>query len=1018
MKNRSIFAAVLRAALVAALSFLSSFSFADKIDEEYASALSCFRAKQWQEAADRFSDFQADHPLSLKAKEGSFYRAESLTQLRRIEEARIFFQEYLKREPCGRFSRAAQFRLSEGAYLLGKTYDARKDLLAFYQERPDDKLNAFVLPYLGEMAFRQNEFAAAEKFFRDSVARYPNGKMHDASRLGLARALEKLNRQGDAEKIYSTLAAEKSSLSADSQFFLAGLQYSQGRYEEALDGFAKLEKDYPTFARMAQAKLGRGWTLLKMQRWDESVAVFDSIATNRQYGAESQYWAGLALKAKKDWGAASRKFLIAATKFPKNELTPALRYHAGDCLLQTGDVAGAKKMFAASLADAEGKPWQDYAAIGLIQTALAEKDFATADAAAEKFATDRPKSPLRFDAQRLAARSLLEQKRASEAVATLLKVAASGKEQREDSENAYLLAVAYEMQSKYKEALDALATVTANKGDRYYADAQWLKGTILVYQGRYGEAIEPLKAFLDSRPEGEAIVQAAGQLTLCYARSNRLEEAKRLYDELRADFAASPTFAALTEQLAKAALDANDVNYSAELSAWLASGEASVSGQGSGPATDWAVRGLMGFGGARLKAGDFERASAVFAQAMSKNPPAEIAAEAAYLRGQALQELGQYDSALAMYDEAIASNADGSNTPEALKASAELYERLGQTRRASEAYEKLVATYPNYAKRDAMMCAWAEALRKTGEAAHAERVLNRVREEYPQSAYASDAAYRLAANAFAKNDWAKAAELLREIPADGPHESLRESIAFLKAQVAMSKRDWAIAKKLFQSFVVEYADGENRRLAEFLAAECVYRQGNYEEALDSFDAVERKSLSRHDPWLANVALRRAQCLAQARKWSEARSVAVRMKKDYSDFEEQYEADYLIGRCYAAEGDYESARLAFTEVVHSPFGTKTETAGLAQWMIGDSFMQQENFEAALKELRKVEATTASHECRAGALLASAKCCERLDRELDATDIYEKIVKDYARTPQAEKAARRLGRLKIAAAESSR
>ena len=55
----------------------------------------------------------------------------------------------------------------------------------------------------------------------------------------------------------------------------------------------------------------------------------------------------------------------------------------------------------------------------------------------------------------------------------------------------------------------------------------------------------------------------------------------------------------------------------------------------------------------------------------------------------------------------------------------------------------------------------------------------------------------------------------------------------------------------------------------------------------------------------------------------------------------------------AENSYDDARAAFTRVVRSAAGGKTETAAMAQWMIGDTYFQQEKYPDALREYMRVE-----------------------------------------------------------------
>ena len=123
-------------------------------------------------------------------------------------------------------------------------------------------------------------------------------------------------------------------------------------------------------------------------------------------------------------------------------------------------------------------------------------------------------------------------------------------------------------------------------------------------------------------------------------------------------------------------------------------------------------------------------------------------------------------------------------------------------------------------------------------------------------------------------------------------------------------------------------------------------------------------------------LRHAQALAQQEKWIEAKRIAGRIAAQYPDFEAQYEVDYLLGRCLARKALFREAREAYQRVTRSGTGGKTETAAMAQWMIGETYFHQKQYHLALREYLRVETLYAYPNWQAAALLQAGKCCEQL------------------------------------------
>jgi TolA-binding protein len=158
-----------------------------------------------------------------------------------------------------------------------------------------------------------------------------------------------------------------------------------------------------------------------------------------------------------------------------------------------------------------------------------------------------------------------------------------------------------------------------------------------------------------------------------------------------------------------------------------------------------------------------------------------------------------------------------------------------------------------------------------------------------------------------------------------------------------------------------------------------------------------------------VALRRAQLLARQKKWHEAHELASSVEKDFPNFNQQYEVDYLIGRCLMDRAELDQARAALAKVVRSPTGGKTETAATAQWMIGETYFHQERFAEAIKEYLRVEILYPFPQWQAAALLQAAKAHEKLGQHKDATTLYAQLLQKYGQTTHAQEAAQRLGDL---------
>jgi len=981
-------------------------------DDAYAIAAGLYDRQQWKLAVDELQRFLSQFPDHPRAPDAVFCLAEALLQTNRLAEAEQHFRLYLSRQPDGQFARQALFRAGEAAYLLGRSDRAWDDLREFHRRWPDDALLAHALAYLGNLALGRNDTAAAEKYFGEALQRFAEGPLQDECRLGMAEVLEKKDQPDEAERYYLAVAGKPASpLAPEAQFRLGALQYSRGRFEQAADTLAAFEDRFAQSPRRARAALGRAWALWKLERLDESQAILASLTTDPAVGIEARYWLGLTQKTQEEWAAAAETLLGAAAVDPRHTLVPAIRFHAGDALLRAGRADAAARQFDLAALFANGKhDWLDDALLGKVRAALQLGDPSAAQKEADTLARRCAQSPLVAEAQRLLARDLIERKQFAPAAKLLEPLLAGADARDQRPETRYLLAVAYKGQSRWREALEVLEPVFASESAdaELKREAGLQKGSLLVALKQYQAAIKPLEEYLRAREAednsgrgaDDGLVEAQGQLAVCYARCGQLDEARHHYRQLLRTAGLHRLLPAVTEQLAEAVYAAEDADWAGKLFDWLVE-------QNVDPSAELKQRALAGAGWSRWKAGRLEDAQATFDRLLGQQPPAELAAEAALARGRILEQLDRLDAALAMFDLVVDQYAQSPRFGDALLCGARLRDRLQQDREAAEWYQRWATAYPKHPQRDAVLyqCAWA--LRDSGQEDEALRLFQRLKTDYPQSRYAADARYRLAEAEYAARKYEQAEQLLQEVfahPADAP---VREHAVYLQGQIAAARQDWQAAGAVFRRFIEQFPESTRRMVAEFWVAEAAYRNKDYADAEARFKRLATQIQGRTESWLAMIPLRLAQLLAARKEWLNAYDIAAKIEAQYPDFEQQYEVDYLVGRCLATRADFEGARAAFRRVIDSPQGRRTETEAMARWMIGETYFHQKNYEAAIREYIALEVLCAYPAWQAAALLQAGKCRELLGEHQEATELYARLLKQYPdQQPFADEARQRL------------
>ncbi len=984
---------------------------ADEADDLFTSAAAHYQHRRWDLAVDEFTTFIGRHPDHARAHQSVFFLAEALLYAQDFDRAAARFREYLDRRGDGPLARQARFRCGEAEYLAGEYGRAKGELDRFLADYPTDPLNTYARAYLGDIAMRRGEAAAAVEHFRNGVSDFPDGAMAEDCRFMLARSLERLDRTAEAETHYRAAAKKPDSRWADdARFHLGALQLARGQHAEAVETFAHFEAELATSPWRSNARLGRGKALVKSGRVDVAGPVFESLVSDPMVGVRAQYWLGRVQVMQRDFAAAAKTLQAAAEAAPDHELILDIRLEAADSLRNLGQTSAAYAQYDRVIdAAEEGDPRLALAMHGKVRAALQADDHRTLDRQAttfaERFSAERLSRPqLAGDVRRMRAQSLLKRGQYDDAVKLLRSAAANGVARGSNLIDRYLLAQAFGAMERYPDALTALKPVLAHAKGRLKADADFTHGSLLFSMRRYAEAIGPLEAYLATSPGADPDVNTRGRLAICYLRIGQLEKAKQQYLDLLARHPRHRLLADVTEQLAEAAYQTGESQWAGELFGRMAT---------DGHSPEHKQRGLCGLGWAQRAAGDLEAAAATFDRLLKRNPPPATAAEAAMVRGRILEQLQQPDAALAMYDLVDKRCAQTERHAEALLAAARLNDRLGRDGEAVAFYQRVADEHPRLPDLDAVLYQWAWSLEELGQTAESSKLLERLRSEHPCSTYRADATFRLAQRAYAAKDYALAGKLTAEVvgltsaaTADESTARLAEHALFLSGQIAVVEEAWPRVEDVYATFAKQFPESPSRLVAEYWVAEAAFRRDDHATAAERFDQLAAQAKDRREIWLAMIPLRRAQLLWRSKQYDEAQTAAAAIEADFPDFAQQYEADYLLGRCLVRRAEFTVAREAFEKVIRSPAGRETETAAMARWMIGETYFHQRQYAEALREYHRVESLYGYPTWQAAALLQAGKCRDLLGQPDEADKLYTQVVDRHPKTRFAAEAQQRL------------
>ncbi|UUO09237.1 tetratricopeptide repeat protein [Blastopirellula sp. J2-11] len=941
---------------------------ADGAAELYAVAASQYARKDWEAAIVAFDRFLYDYPDHSLTGPLLFYRGEALIQLEDFADARKSYEDFLQRVQTHANRSQAEFRIAECYYLTGDLEAAQTQFETFITAHQDHALYAHALPYLGEIALADQDYDMAEQLFRKAKAAAPSLTMQGEAELGLARTLRDSGQLSAARTAYHAALKQELSEAHDARFELGVLEYRLGEHRVAVEHLTEVAN------------------------------------AGDRHSDVAKLWIAKAYYGVRDWPQAEQRLQELANEEKLSQYRDEIDYLSARIRLEQGGTSEGLTQLEQLLKDHPTSPWCDEALFYLAEAAVVTGDLDKATVTAQRLIVEHPRQEATPQGVRLVVRKWLEQENYTRAIELLAspeidevapdleKTAAAW-----SFELPYLRGVAQLGAGNVKQAMRQLETAIAatdlpqQQGSAYYA-----LGLAADRSGEDANAARHFAKYLEVSPTGEEASASRLLLASSLARIGQLEDAKTTYAQVDRANCETRLYWLTTRRLAETALKSGDKSWAGELFQKLTQ---------DGNPEEFVKAGVAGLSWVQLDAASDETSAAAIEQLIEKDPTSTLIPAVLSARAQILLQRDQAAEALTIYQQIYRDYPDSDAAPAAMLSAAQLLNQRKEYGRAAELYRALIQAPSKDLQRDDLHYQLGWALHDQGNQAAAAEQWRIICENYPQSQLWSDAAYRRAEQLLTTKQPNEAKALLQQI-VDSGDAQVAPHATYLLGQIAVSQSDWeAVATQMAK---LEGGDNgeELQTMASFWHAESLFHQHKFSEAAKLFNDVDALARGRELSWNATVSLRRAQLAAHLGDWDEALRLADLAVVSHPDFEQRFELDYLRGRCLARQANFAEARKAYQRVIDSRLGGATETAAMAQWMIGETYFHQKNYQSAIQAYSRVAALYDFPRWKAGSLLQIGKCYE-ISRQWDkAQKYYDEVSAGYPKSFFAGEAQQRL------------
>jgi TolA-binding protein len=984
---------------------------AEDSPDDYRLAVGFYNKEQWKLASESFQTFLKKNPRHQKAESARFFLALSLIQLDEFREAREILKAFVQDFPKGREVAAAGYWIGHCSFHLEDYPATARELTDFVRNFPENRLREWALPYLGDAELRLKKPDAAIGHFQDALQAFPEGALADDARFGLARGYEALGQTEDAIKAYLDLAGRhKSPRAAEAQLNLGALYFDAGRFADAASAYEVLEKQFPGTPQAPIAELNRGFALYQLGQLPQAIAQFDKAGQTEKYAGDAALWKGLCLKAQSELPRAIAVLEGAYEKYRDRPIAERILFQWADCEQRRGGFDKARELFLDVVHRWPKGTLADESLHAATQAALNAGNLAEAEKLLARFDLEFPDNRLRLRQEILRGRALAARNELAQASQHFQTVIDTSEIESTRQQARYYLADVLQKQREHAQVLRATEPLAAlwdnGTGPSDLAGVFALRGVSQLELARAAAAKEKPG---EPSPERTAHCQAA------------IAEAAR-YRKVSADGPLAPL--ARSVGISALALGGDKPAAIDSLSAWKKAGA-------SGPEFDqtlydlgtiaysredweWAdqlfrdlaerpketrlhSRALADLGWTEFKRKQFVESAGTFTRLLADHPQDPLAPEAAFMRGSALQEAGQISEAQAAFAEAFQRDSAVDHVFLAGLQSARLLVRQKKFAEADSVYDALMKRFGRRADADQVLDEWASAHYTAENFPRADELFRRLVHDFPASPRAASARLSLAESDLVAGRLDQAREQLRPLTQEGAADATIQQRAFFQLmQIELESKRWDELRHVCDESLRRFPDGVYHLDARWRRAEADFRAGDYKAALErlvDLRKIRGDTAIKAPAWLPQVSIMLAETQYRLKDHAAAEATIAELRASEPMSPVLYQADEILGRCYKARAEWAKAREVFTRVVEDPAGKLTETAAKSQFHIGETYLFEKDFEAALKEYLKVDILYKFPEWQAAALFQAGVCQEALGQWKPAARTYEDLLKRY-------------------------
>ncbi len=981
----------------------------------YGLGVCLFRMGQYDAAVETLTLLQERPQFEFAAEVGTIL-GQCHLQEHRYAEAAEAFKRVVRNSREHDLADDAAAGWVEALYLNGQYENAANQGESFMDRWPESPLRERVGFFWGTAVMARHDYAAAVERFAELLERFPKGSFAEQASLLLAQCHQHDNAVDEAIRQYQRVLKQAGNrYIPEALLGLATLLQRLDKPGEAGALLDQLLERFPKSPLRYTARFQRGRAWFDQGRLDRAAPMFQQVAGDKgELRDEAAYWAAKCKLRGGEFDEAARRLTDAIEAFPESDLIAEMFYDRAIALVRTGRYDDSIK---ALIAFQSRFPEHALAPDTLQLLAATEHQHHRYDESlkhSREFLKQYPSHKLAPTVAFLSAENDFLAGRYEQAAQSYQRFLLQHPDDPQSIKARFRLGTALYRLQRFDEAEDFLEEVTNGAGmDETYRPALLALGDIHFQRGEWKQAQRHLNEYLSVGLDVPSADDALLKLGLARQRQGDNEKALDAYSQLIDRFEESPhRLQAMFERgQALVALGRLDDAVKAF--------KAVVDEDDDSRFAPYALNHLAVIAVQRKH---FDKAAKLYESVGSTDADTQLKADALFQNSQALMADGQFQAAEAAFGRFINQYPSHARATEARAQLAIAMARQDRHSDAVKAISEIERSAGSGSGEDVMLApslraalryekAWC--LRELGRSNEAAEAYGTLLDEGLPGDFNAHAILELTGIQVGARRFEEAATLLRRLQQSMEADSaivpaqVREQATYRLGLCEFELKRFREAADLFEEFIDAFPKSPLLASASFYCGEALFTLARHEQAVTHLARVADKFDD--DPVFGPSLLRLGESLAALQRWALSERVFTEYLDRFDESEHRFQAHFGVGWAREHQKRYDEAMSAYRQVTARHQGP---TAARAQFQIGECLFAKKQYEAAARELLKVDILFAYPEWSAAALYEAGRCFEKLGKPVEARRHFKQVTEQHTETRWAEMALQRLSGLSSA------